>query len=89
MRHVLVLITFGILFASPGLATESNLLETVKSNSKQAKALCRKFRKMNKDGRSAYSPKTTKRVATKRQLTLTDAEVLVTYVVGMHCPEVR
>ena len=75
--------------AMPVSAAESKLLETVKDNPQEAKALCKKFRKMNTKGKSAYNKKTTKTLANSRQLSITDAEVLVTYVVGMHCPDVR
>ena len=44
---------------------------------------------MNSTGKSAYSKKSTKRVASSRDLTMVDAEVFVTYVVGMYCPDVR
>ena len=82
-------IVLGLVASLPVTGAESKLLESVKSNPQEAKALCRKFRKMNTNGKSAYNKKTTKKVANSRQLSITDAEVLVTYVVGMHCPDVR
>ena len=51
--------------------------------------MCRQFKDLNSKGKSAYSKKTTKQVAAAQKLTQEDAEVLVTYVVGMHCPDVR
>ena len=51
--------------------------------------MCRSFRQMNADGKSAYSKKATRKVAESQNLTFQDAEILVTYVVGMHCPNVR
>ena len=51
--------------------------------------MCRSFRQMNDDGESAYSKKATREVAESQNLTFQDAEILVTYVVGMHCPDVR
>ena len=94
MRRVDLLKQFAVLMitafaAMPVSAAESKLLETVKGNPQEAKALCNKFRKMNTKGKSAYNKKTTKTLANSRQLSITDAEVLVTYVVGMHCPDVR
>jgi len=89
---VLKLLTFasvGLLAAAPVSAAESKLLESVKRNPAEAQALCKKFKKMNSNGKSAYSKKSTKRVASSRALTMVDAEVFVTYVVGMHCPDVR
>ena len=70
-------------------ATESDLLNSVKRNPEQAKAMCRSFRKMNDGGKSAYSKKATRQVAKRQNLNFQDAEILVTYVVGMHCPDVR
>ena len=89
---VLRLLTFasvGLLTAAHVSAAESKLLESVKRNPAEARALCKKFKTMNAKGKSAYSKKSTKRVASSRDLTMVDAEVFVTYVVGMHCPDVR
>ena len=79
------------LISSPVLvsASESNLLNSVKRNPEQAKTMCRSFRKMNENGKSAYSKKATRQVAKKQNLNFQDAEILVTYVVGMYCPDVR
>ena len=70
-------------------AADSDLLNSVKRNPEKAKAMCRSFRQMNADGKSAYSKKATRKVAESQSLTFQDAEILVTYVVGMHCPNVR
>ena len=70
-------------------AADSDLLNSVKRNPEKAKAMCRSFRQMNADGKSAYSKKATRKVAESQNLTFQDAEILVTYVVGMHCPNVR
>ena len=79
------------LIGSPALvgAAESDLLNNVKRNPETAKEMCRSFRKMNDNGKSAYSKKATRKVANSQNLTIQDAEILVTYVVGMHCPNVR
>ena len=79
------------LIGAPALvvAAESDLLDNVKRNPEKAKAMCRSFRKMNDNGKSAYSKKATRKVAESQNLTFQDAEILVTYVVGMHCPNVR
>ncbi len=89
MRNVLALLTVGVITAMPVAASESNLLDAVKRNPQEAKSLCKKFRKLNKKGGSAYDAKTTRRLASSKSLSIPDAEVLVTYVVGMHCPNVR
>lgn len=75
--------------ASPVGAADSDLLNSVKRNPEKAKAMCRSFRQMNADGKSAYSKKATRKVAESQNLTFQDAEILMTYVVGMHCPNVR
>ena len=54
-----------------------------------ANAMCRSFQQMNANGKSAYSKKSINKVAQGQNLTFQDAEILVTYVVGMHCPDVR
>ncbi|WP_226406629.1 hypothetical protein [Synechococcus sp. MU1625] len=79
------------LIGSPSLvgAADSDLLNSVKRNPEKAKAMCRSFRDMNDNGQSAYSKKATRKVATSQNLNFQDAEILVTYVVGMHCPNVR
>ena len=79
------------LIGSPALvgAADSDLLNSVKRNPEKAKAMCRAFRDMNDNGQSAYSKKATRKVATSQNLNFQDAEILVTYVVGLHCPDVR
>ena len=44
---------------------------------------------MNDNGKSAYSKKATRKVAKDQNLSFQDAEILVTYVVGIYCPDVR
>ena len=70
-------------------AADSDLLNSVKRNPEQAKTMCRSFRTMNDNGKSAYSKKATNEVAKNQNLNFQDAEILVTYVVGMYCPDVR
>ena len=70
-------------------AAESELLNSVKRNPSEASALCSSFRRLNDEGQSAYSGETTRMIASQRKLSTTDAEVLITYVVGMTCPDVR
>ncbi|AII49841.1 hypothetical protein KR52_11935 [Synechococcus sp. KORDI-52] len=79
------------LIGSPLLvgAAESDLLNRVKRNPDQAKAMCRSFRAMNGNGQSAYSKQAIRGVAKNQNLSFQDAEILVTYVVGMHCADVR
>jgi len=70
-------------------AADSELLNSVKRNPQLARAMCRRFQDLNAQGKSAYSKKVTREIANEQKLSRQDAEVLVTYVVGMHCPDVR
>ena len=88
LKTALVALALIVVPALDG-AAESDLLDNVKRNPEKAKAMCRSFRKMNDNGKSAYSKKATRKVAKSQNLTFQDAEILVTYVVGMHCPDVR
>lgn len=67
----------------------SALLETVKQNPGLAKSLCAQFKQLNSAGRSATSPDSLAMVASSQGLSQVDAEVLATYVIGLHCPDVR
>ena len=88
MRNVLIgLALLGLQTTS--VTAGSDLLKDVKTNPQQAKAMCRDFKTLNENGRSAYSKKSIRSIAKSRNLSEDDAEVLVTYVVGMHCPNVR
>ncbi|QNI70698.1 putative conserved secreted protein [Cyanobium sp. NS01] len=69
--------------------SQSQLLESVKRNPAKAKKLCAQLRQMNADGVSYTSRKATRVIATQENLSPGDAEVLTTYVVGLHCPDVR
>ena len=82
----------GVVFigaASPIGAADSDLLNSVKRNPEKAKVMCRSFRQINANGKSAFSKKSINKVAQGQNLNFQDAEILVTYVVGMHCPDVR
>ena len=72
---------------TPVLA-QSDLLNSVKNNPGEAKALCSQFRQQNAAGQSVLSKQAINAFATARNLTYRDADVLTTYVVGLHCDEV-
>ncbi|MCP9815268.1 hypothetical protein KBY76_01130 [Synechococcus sp. GreenBA-s] len=76
------------LVALPALAN-SPLLDSVKQNPQLARSLCNDLKDLNAKGVSATSPKAVAMVASRQGLNKTDAEILTTYVVGLHCPEVR
>ncbi|QNJ26637.1 putative conserved secreted protein [Synechococcus sp. SYN20] len=77
-----------LISASAGFA-QSSLLESVKRNPAEAKALCQSFKAMNSNGQSAMSPEAINKLASQRNLSANNAEILATYVIGMHCSDVR
>jgi hypothetical protein len=68
---------------------QSQLLESVKQNPARAQALCTQLRSLNAQGLSATSPQAVAQIARQDNLSPMDAEVLTTYVIGLHCPDVR
>lgn len=68
---------------------QSSILESVRQNPAQAKALCEQLRQLNTQGVSSTSQEAVRMVAQQQNLSMMDAEVLTTYVVGLHCPDVR
>ena len=78
----------GLSSASPALAA-SELLEQVKSNPNLARSYCARFSQLNAEGISATSKQSIAEVASRQGLSPVDAEVLITYVIGLHCPDTR
>ena len=68
--------------------SQSNLLESVKKNPKEARNLCIKFRDFNSKGISASSDKAIDYVSNKKKLTPVNAEIFSIYVIGLHCPDI-
>ena len=77
-----------LISASPGFA-QSSLLESVKRNPAEAKALCQSFKAMNENGQSALSSEAINQLANQRNMSPGNAEILATYVIGLHCSDVR
>ena len=67
----------------------SALLESVKQNPELARSMCARFKQFNAQGLSATSKESISWVASGQGLSPIDAEVLTTYVIGLHCPDVR
>ena len=67
---------------------QSNLLESVKKNPKNAIEMCNKFKELNKQGISASSDEAVNYVSKKNRLSAINAEILSIYVIGIHCPNV-
>lgn len=85
-------VAWGIITApiEPSAASAASaLLESVKQNPELARQLCRQFKALNAEGQSATSKASIARVAESQGLSPMDAEVLATYVIGLHCPDVR
>lgn len=72
-----------------GVQAASPLLESVKQNPALAKQMCARFKQLNAEGQSATSPASIAAVASAQGLNAMDAEVLITYVIGLNCPDVR
>ncbi|MEB3166238.1 MAG: hypothetical protein VKO65_06160 [Cyanobacteriota bacterium] len=85
----LVLLLPFLVLTPGGAWAASALLETVKQNPELARTLCGQFKAINAEGRSALSRDSVARVASSQGLSQKDAEVLTTYVIGLHCPDVR
>ena len=88
MRY-LYSIAISLIAFMPGVMAQSNLLESVKRNPKEAKALCMQFRNLNSIGVSASSNQAIKEISSQKNLSNTDAEILSIYVIGLHCPDVN
>jgi hypothetical protein len=76
------------LLLSP-LPVAAGMLDTVKQNPALARSLCEQFKQLNANGQSATSKEAIAKVAASQGLSTLDAEVLTTYVIGLHCPDVR
>ena len=68
--------------------SQSNLLETVKKNPKEARNLCSKFREFNSQGISASSDKAIEYLSKKKKLNPVNAEIFSILVIDLHCPEI-
>jgi hypothetical protein len=79
----------GVSLGLPVFAQQSALLDAVKQNPQRGKALCQQLRQYNAQDLSFTSAQVTQAIARQQSLSPADAEVLVTYVVGLYCPDVR
>lgn len=87
MRHLPAILVLSL--ASVPMALASPLLDSVKGNPEQARSMCRQFLALNAKGISANSSKAIDKVAKQLNLSITDAEIVSTYVIGLNCPDVR
>ena len=90
IRHLTIrCLSLSLLISASSGFAQSSLLESVKRNPAEAKALCQSFRAMNSNGQSALSPEAINQLASQRNLSPNNAEILATYVIGLHCSDVR
>ena len=80
--------SFFLLLGMNSIYAQSNLLESVKKNPKNAIEICNKFKELNKRGISASSDEAVNYVLKKNNLSPVNAEILSIYVIGIHCPNV-
>tara|TARA_Y100000589_G_scaffold58604_1_gene49141 strand:+ start:661 stop:930 length:270 start_codon:yes stop_codon:yes gene_type:complete len=80
--------SFFLLLGMNSIYAQSNLLESVKKNPKNAIEICNKFKELNKRGISASSDEAVNYVLKKNKLSPVNAEILSIYVIGLHCPNV-
>ncbi|KKZ12595.1 MAG: hypothetical protein TE42_04105 [Candidatus Synechococcus spongiarum SP3] len=78
----------GSALLRPTQASPSGLLSAVKSNPDMAEALCQELNAINDAGHSVYSSTGLEQVAASQGSATSDAEILITYVVGLYCPDV-
>ena len=83
---------YFLLFLTVGepMYSQTNLLESVKKNPKNAIEICSKFKELNSKGISANSDLAISHVSKKwkTELSPLNAEILSIYVIGLHCPKV-
>ena len=87
IKNSLYLSVFFILGIN-SIYAQSNLLESVKKNPKNAIEMCNKFKELNKKGISANSDEALNYVSKRNKLNSINAEILSIYVIGLACPNV-
>ena len=80
--------SFFLLLGMNLIHAQSNLLESIKKNPKNAIEICNKFKELNKRGISASSDEAINYVLKKNKLSPINAEILSIYAIGIHCPNV-
>lgn len=81
-------ISFFLFLGMNFIHAQSNLLESVKKNPKNAIEICNKFKELNRRGISASSDEAINYVLKRNKLSPVNAEILSIYVIGLHCPNV-
>ena len=84
----LIYFSFFLFLCMNHTHAQSNLLESVKKNPKNAIEICKKFKDLNKKGILASSDEAVNYVSKKTKLSPMNAEILSIYVIAIHCPSV-
>ncbi|WP_269615108.1 hypothetical protein [Prochlorococcus marinus] len=87
MNGLLITLIFASFGINQGVMAQSRLLEGVKRNPDEAKSICERFRKLNKENISAGSQKSIQKISIQKNISEGDAEILSMYVRGLYCPE--
>jgi hypothetical protein len=77
------------LLARTDLLARSQLLDSVRRNEARAQGICNRLRTLKGQGVPYTSPQANSTIAAQEGVSLMEAEVLITYVVDRHCPDVR
>ena len=88
MKKSYLILLFMLIIGIDSSYSQSNLLESVKKNPKNAIEMCNKFKELNRKGVSANSEEALNYVSKRNKLDEVNAEILSIYVIGLHCPNV-
>tara|TARA_Y100001978_G_scaffold60549_1_gene54482 strand:+ start:17 stop:286 length:270 start_codon:yes stop_codon:yes gene_type:complete len=88
MKKSYLILLFMLIIGIDSSYSQSNLLESVKKNPKNAIEMCNKFKELNRKGVSANSEEALNYVSKRNKLDQVNAEILSIYVIGLHCPSV-
>ena len=88
MKKSYLILLFMLTIGIDSSYSQSNLLESVKKNPKNAIEMCNKFKELNRKGVSANSEEALNYVSKRNKLDQVNAEILSIYVIGLHCPSV-
>ena len=89
MRIFTALFVISSITSITAVYGQSKLLENVKENPAEAKALCKKFKAYNEQGIKTSSKEVIEEISRSKNLTPTDAEILSIYVIAMYCPQIK
>ena len=89
MRILTALFVISSVTSATAVYGQSKLLENVKANPEEAKALCKKFEAYNTKGVKTSSEEVIEEISRNKNLTPTNAEILSIYVIAMYCPQIK